>query len=157
MRADLEAQGQMGQVFRAGGVGVDRRDGRWTMPREEMIMAVKKVLVMFGKRPDITREQFRAHYEGVHVPLVNKLLPFFADYRRNYINRDDSVYDGAEDTCKYDVVTELWFASLADYDNFTEALKDPAVFGALTECEAAFLDPSTMVTYVVDEVSKAAA
>ena len=61
-----------------------------------------KVIVFIKKRADITTEQFRHHYETVHAPMVDVLLPYYATYRRNYV--DGSARIGGPDFA-YDVVS----------------------------------------------------
>ena len=92
---------------------------------------------MITKRADITSDQFRQHYETVHAPLVDRLLPFYSLYRRNYV--DDAVRRGrAESDC--DVFTELEFATEADYDAWLETLAKPDVLAQIRADEANFLD-----------------
>ena len=43
-----------------------------------------KLIFMFKRKPGLTHEQFRHHYETSHVPLVHKYLShLFVDYRRS--------------------------------------------------------------------------
>jgi uncharacterized protein (TIGR02118 family) len=97
---------------------------------------VIKVIVMIRKRPDITTEQFRHHYETVHAPLVDELLPYYATYRRNYV--DGPVRGRSEPEC--DVFTELEFATASHYEGWLAALARPDVLARIRADEANFLD-----------------
>jgi uncharacterized protein (TIGR02118 family) len=97
---------------------------------------VIKVIVFIKKRADITAEQFRHHYETVHAPLIDELLPYYSTYRRNYV--DGPVRRGAPDL-DYDVVTELEFASADDFEAWQAALARPAVVARIRADEANFL------------------
>ena len=94
-----------------------------------------KVVVLIKKRPDITTEQFRHHYETVHAPLVDRLLPYYATYRRNYVDgpvRGHAVFE-------WDVVTELEFATDSDHAAWLDALAQPDVLAQIRADEANFL------------------
>jgi uncharacterized protein (TIGR02118 family) len=103
-------------------------------------MAVKLVALMRMAR-GVTREQFRDHYEMIHVPLVREMMPEITEYRRNYF---------PQTTGGFDVLTEIHFASQADFDT--------AMASAMTgkakerrEADEAFLfDVSAHVISVVE-------
>jgi hypothetical protein len=99
--------------------------------------AAVKVLVFIKKRPDLTAEQFRHHYETVHAPMIDVLLPFYATYRRNYI--DGAVRGRGGATFDYDVVTELEFATADDYEGWLATLARPEVVARIRADEANFL------------------
>ena len=105
-----------------------------------------KVIVFIKKRADISTEQFRHHYESVHAPMVDVLLPYYATYRRNYV--DGSVRLGGPDF-GYDVVTELEFASAAEYEAWQAALQDPEVLAKIRADEAHFVASSETRMYAV--------
>jgi len=107
---------------------------------------VIKVFAFIKKRADVTTEQFRHHYETVHAPMVDVLLPYYATYRRNYV--DGSVRPGGPDFT-YDVVTELEFASTADYEAWQAALRDPDVIAKIRADEAHFVASAETRMYAV--------
>jgi hypothetical protein len=99
-----------------------------------------KVMVLIKKRSDISTEQFRRHYESVHAPLVDRLLPFYSAYRRNYIDgpvRSEPFEFG------WDVFTELEFPNQPAYDDWLSALSDPDVLAQIRADEANFIEPGT--------------
>ena len=95
-----------------------------------------KVIVLIKKKPEITTEQFRQHYETVHAPLIDRLLPYYASYRRNYV---DGPVRGGPREFEWDVFTELEFATESDYEAWQAALEQPEVLEQIRADEANFL------------------
>ncbi len=106
---------------------------------------------MLRKKPGISDETFRALYETEHVPLVARLVPYFTDYRRNYLQRSGDLHPDTHDLCAFDCVTEVRFADRAGLDRFLAGLVIPEVDRQLAACEERFLDRTAMAMYVVDE------
>ena len=102
--------------------------------------------MVIKKRPDITTEQFRHHYEHVHAPLIDRLLPYYATYRRNYINGPAR---GAPRDLDWDVFTELEFATASHYDAWRTALDQPEVLEQIRADEANFLVSSETRMWLV--------
>jgi EthD domain len=113
-----------------------------------------KLTFLFKRKPDMTPEQFRDHYENRHVPLALRLLPYFSDYARNYI-RHDLAYRpaglGVDNAPEFDVVTEVTFATAADYDLMMKQLAEPAVSRQIIEDEERFMDRKATLMFFVDE------
>ena len=107
-----------------------------------------KVLAFIKRRSDLDLAAFRDYYEHHHVPLIDRLLPFYDGYRRNYLV---STFREGESLMGFDVVTELRFASQEDYDGWRAALADPAVLQQIHDDERNFLEPGTTRMWVVDE------
>ena len=105
-----------------------------------------KVMVLIKKKPELTGEQFRRHYEEVHAPLIDRLLPFYATYRRNYI---DGSARGGPTEFNWDVFTELEFASASDYEAWKAALERPEVLAEIRADEANFLVSNETRMWVV--------
>jgi hypothetical protein len=110
---------------------------------------VIKVVVLIKKRSDVTTEQFRHHYETVHAPLIDRLLPYYATYRRNYV--DGPVRGSA--AFAWDVFTELEFATASDYDAWQAALSRPEVLEQIRADEANFLVSSETRMWAVSAFS----
>lgn len=108
--------------------------------------SVKKVVVFIKKLPHVSMDEFIRYYEDRHVPLVNELLPFYALYRRNYLETALYPEGVAKD---FDVVTELGFADEDHYQAWLTALSDPDVIARIREDEANFLDSSATVMWGV--------
>jgi uncharacterized protein (TIGR02118 family) len=105
-----------------------------------------KVIVLIKKRSDITTEQFRHHYETIHAPLIDQLLPFYATYRRNYV---DGPVRGGPHELDCDVFTELEFASADDHAAWLAALARPEVVAQIRADEANFLDSAATRMWAV--------
>lgn len=78
-------------------------------------MAGFKRIGLLRRRPDLSREQFVAHWVNVHAKLA-RLMPKVRRYSINVIDRERHPF------LDYDGFSELWFDSRAD-------------------CEAAFSSP----------------
>jgi uncharacterized protein (TIGR02118 family) len=109
---------------------------------------VIKVLAFIRRRPDLSLDAFREYYEQHHAPLINRLLPFYAAYNRNYL---EAPFRPDQQGVDFDVVTELVFASTADHDAWRAALADPAVIAEIRADERNFLDQGATRMWVVDE------
>lgn len=114
-----------------------------------------KLIALFKRKPGTTFEQFRDYYEKRHSVLSLELMPFFSDYRRNYIRHDlgpqRSSAEPPSSSLDWDVITEITFTSRADYEAMLKALADPAVRDQIVEDEQRFIDRSSTLSYVVEE------
>ncbi len=109
-------------------------------------MIKQVVLVKF--RPDVPRAVLIDRYENDHAPLVRSLLPFFSDYRRNYVVDHPLVSRGRDEGPDFDVVTQLWYS---DARPLRRALADPATETAILESEACLFAPGTMTILECEE------
>ncbi|WP_373489742.1 EthD domain-containing protein [Parasphingorhabdus sp.] len=98
-----------------------------------------KHFFLISKKPDVSAAAFRAYYETHHVPLIKRLLPMFAHYQRHYLDRSNSRAGDAQTHPDFDVITEIHFATQADFDAFLKATSDPAVLAEIRADEANFL------------------
>lgn len=64
---------------------------------------------LLRRRPDLTHEQFVAHWTTLHADMA-KRLPRLRRYVINIVDREHSGGLG------YDGFSELWFDSVADHD-----------------------------------------
>lgn len=115
-----------------------------------------KIICLLKRNSALSRDEFIDHYENRHVKLVSNLLPFFSEYKRNYINvedayRTDHLDNQASSEPPFDVVTELSFASRAMYEQMVAALADPVIGKAIADDEDHVFDRSAMAVYMVDE------
>ncbi|MEH6660024.1 MAG: EthD domain-containing protein [Parasphingorhabdus sp.] len=98
-----------------------------------------KHFFLISKKPEVSAEQFRSYYETHHVPLIKRLLPMFVYYQRHYLDRSESRINAAQADPGFDVITEIHFATQADYDAFLATVSDPAVLAEIRADEANFL------------------
>ena len=99
-----------------------------------------KAVCLIRRKPGMTREAFIARYENGHAVLCAKLIPGMTHYVRRYVSPADTVlYPGAE-ALDFDVVTELWFESRADYEASMRSLDDPVAAQTLADDERELFD-----------------
>ena len=110
-----------------------------------------KVISLLAKRPDMSKEAFIAYYEAHHAPLIRKLFPWIADYRRNFIDLTGSIFESQATPLDFDVVTEIWFADRQGYDRMLAEHAKPGVGDAIAADERNFMDSSRTRFFVVEE------
>jgi hypothetical protein len=119
-----------------------------------------KIIVLIKRHPKLTREQFQAHYEGVHANLaLQHIRPYLLDYRRSYPTNSFSYFDAVETPGEtthdkaydYDCITEMWFADRAKLDAMFAKLAEPATRKAIAEDEARFIDSKSVVVVTCEE------
>ncbi len=111
---------------------------------------IKKILLI-KRKAGTTPEQFRQHYETIHVPLALKLLGDLAlDYRRNYVQPADPAAP-PRPGIDHDVVTELWFKDKAMMDAFYARVRQPEIYAQIAADEATFMDRPANRQITVDE------
>ncbi|WP_322544764.1 EthD domain-containing protein [Rhodococcoides fascians] len=115
-----------------------------------------KLICQFKRRPGMSLDEFREYYENNHVPLLGRLLPPMADYRRNYLVPAGAFSSGEVPNPPplpdFDVVTEVWYATQEEWDLMQTKLGDPEIGKQIADDEAKFLDRQSMVMFIVDEV-----
>ncbi|MGE3690095.1 MAG: EthD domain-containing protein [Novosphingobium sp.] len=100
-----------------------------------------RVFVLLKRKPGMTLEDFRTHYEGSHAKLGEKYFGhLFASYRRNYIPEGRRFEDGSTGENAYDCLTELVFREPGGYQELRRIASDPEINKILKEDEAKFLD-----------------
>ncbi|MEO9746036.1 EthD domain-containing protein [Parasphingorhabdus sp.] len=98
-----------------------------------------KHFFLISKKPEVSAEDFRAYYEAHHVPLINRLLPMFVHYQRHYVDLSESRVSEKQADPGFDVITEIHFATQADYDAFLNATSNPEIIAEIRADEANFL------------------
>jgi len=106
------------------------------------------ILGFYKRKPGLSREQFREHWEKIHGPLIRG-LPDVEKYLIRYVQhhiQSDSQYpvpSGAD----FDGFSEAWWV---DHESMTRFLASPA-FQATKEDEEKFLDLSATRWIVNDD------
>lgn len=111
-----------------------------------------KVLWFLARKPGISHEQFRAHYENSHAPLAMKHFGhLFRTYRRNYRTETFGggvIEDGGAGfgprPWAYDVVAEWVLQDSAAFDTIMAALSDTELGQVFYDDEEHFLDRSSI-------------
>jgi hypothetical protein len=107
-----------------------------------------KVIWFLRRKPGMSHEQFREHFETSHVPLAMKHLGhLFVEYRRNYAatawfggdpRRSDGGF-GPKDW-DHDCISEWVLADQAAFDELNRIMSDPEVSRLFKEDEDRFVD-----------------
>jgi uncharacterized protein (TIGR02118 family) len=84
-----------------------------------------KLILLFRRKPGMSRADFIDYYERVHAPLSVEKIPGIALYRRSYVEPGEPPFGHPTTEPGFDVVTELGFDSQADYDRAVEAFTSP--------------------------------
>ncbi|KAK2604280.1 hypothetical protein N8I77_007224 [Diaporthe amygdali] len=125
------------------------------------------VLIFAYRKPGTTPEQFRAHYEGKHMPLVKEIggEHFPLSHTRRYIHRTEgktedternanfpaTVLMGSQTDFDYDAIAELTFADASAFQTFFGLYQQPENAARIAADEEQFLDRPRMSVVVVGE------
>jgi uncharacterized protein (TIGR02118 family) len=108
-----------------------------------------KAIALLKRRPGLSSEQFRQHYEEVHAPLAKRVFPFIKKYVRNYVTT--MPFSSGDKEPEFDCVTEEWFDNMEGFHTMLDIyMKEPG--RAIREDEKEFLDRSRVVYLIVEEV-----
>lgn len=123
-----------------------------------------KIIALLRKKPEISMEAFKQHYEMSHAPLIlAQARPFITGYTRSYLDYDDPhcIYglgkfgDGsaaAKDFPRFDVVTQLEFRDEAAMAAYFAAGQDPELAARKLADEEKFLVREERLIVVSDDV-----
>jgi uncharacterized protein (TIGR02118 family) len=89
-----------------------------------------KLILLFRRKPGMSREAFIDYYETVHAPLSVEKIPGIALYRRSYVEPGAAPFGHPTTEAGFDVVTEIGFERQEDYDAAVRAFTSPEL-GAL--------------------------
>lgn len=113
-----------------------------------------RVLILVYRKPGMTPEDFKHHYETVHIPLVREITgPNFAlSHTRRYIKltkQGNGTYPAAliscsQDDFEFDAVSELEFEDEATFQASFAAMNTPEAAKRIAEDCAMFMDKSKM-------------
>jgi hypothetical protein len=96
--------------------------------------SVHKLIILLKRRPDLSREEFRRHYEHVHAPLCLKYMTGVDRYVRRYLDHAPGTPEPA-----YDVITEVWMKHQVALDYvLANAAKDQLPADVLADEENLF-------------------
>ncbi|KAK6221591.1 hypothetical protein LQW54_001363 [Pestalotiopsis sp. IQ-011] len=125
------------------------------------------ILIFAFRKIGTTPEQFRAHYEDSHVPLVKEIAGehFPLSHNRRYVHRTAGKAEGTERNADYpatvlfgsqaefdyDAFAELTFADVTAFQTFFGITQKPENQERIQADEAKFLDSSRMTVVVLGE------
>lgn len=121
-------------------------------------------LMMFMKRKEgISFEDFRAHYENVHIPMVAKWVGhLMKDFKRYYPQNPINLYVGRPDADQapkedggvdYDAVSIYTIKDEAALQELLRIAQDPEFTRAVTADEANFADRARSRQTLTEEIS----
>jgi len=113
-----------------------------------------KMIAVCYRKPGLTREQFRHHYDTQHVPLVKSLMgENLTRYVRNYVNEGGTDFDVGK-APEYDCITEFYFADAEAFKRAVAAIESPENAPRVRADEQAFLDVSRLEMAIVQEADR---
>ena len=109
-----------------------------------------KAIALLKRKPGLSPEQFRKHYEEVHAPLAKRVFPFIKKYVRNYVST--MPFSSGDKEPEFDCVTEEWFDNMEGFQAMIDIyMKETG--RAIREDEKEFLDRTKVVYLIVEEVA----
>lgn len=119
-----------------------------------------KFLVMMKRKPGMSLEAYREHYENSHAQLaVHFFGHLWTDYQRHYIGVSSAFTDGEEGNnlatsfdagCPYDSVATIVVRDQAAMDEMNRILALPETRRILAEDEERFVDRPNCRMMMVD-------
>lgn len=110
-----------------------------------------KLVYMLKRHPSLTREEFKALYEGRHARLGEKHATRAARYVRRYLQPVPELFTGAVIEPEHDVITELWYGNRGDYEADMAHLSRPEVVAEIVSDEETIFDRSKHRLFTVEE------
>ena len=117
-----------------------------------------KVFHFVKRKPHLTHEQFRDHFERSHAAMALKFCGhLFTDYRRNYINivlgGGDPREEGSgfgEMEFQWDLISEWVMPDEAAFHEITRIMESPGIKRLFHEDEDRFIDRKAIVMAPVE-------
>ena len=111
-----------------------------------------KHVVLLKKRPDMTDEAFRDYYENHHSKLI-RFMPEAKRYVRRYVvPRPIAAHIQNPPPLDVDVITEVWFETIEDYNSARARVDNPEVGKLFAEDEENLFDRTMIRSFLVEEV-----
>lgn len=115
-----------------------------------------KLVALLSRKPGMSLEDFKAYYEGTHVPLICEINPYMADYRRTYVDASTAVKGGIASAPNdwapdFDAIAEIWFKDRETFDKARAAMTTPESAARIGADEENFLDRSQKRMFLNEE------
>jgi uncharacterized protein (TIGR02118 family) len=110
-----------------------------------------KAISLVKAKEGVSAQAFRDHYENVHVPIIESVLPMIAKYTRCYPDLTNARLAEGQTKAPFDAYTEVCFDSSEDYESYLKALADPAVRAKIRGDEANYVDSAAIYRFLVQE------
>ncbi len=113
-----------------------------------------KILNFLVRRPGLTPQQFREHYENSHVPLAFKTFPQILEHHRYYATEGGAMFPpGVEQP--WDAVVAITLKDRQGLEDMFALLADPELSREIVEDGDKFLDgPKCGMLIVEDEITR---
>jgi hypothetical protein len=110
-----------------------------------------KIIDFLIRKPGLSKEEFRAHYENVHRPLAFKTFPQILEHRRNYPEEGGVLFpEGMEQP--WDCIVEILLTDRKGFEDMEAFLADPKLSREIIEDGERFLDIPRCGVLIVEEV-----
>lgn len=113
-----------------------------------------KIKVFLVRKPGMSVEAFRHHYETRHVPLALRTFPEIIEHRRNYAVEGGAHFPPEVHMPHWDAISDIWFADRAGFDAMLARLADPVATAEVAADELTFLDRPRCGMMLVEEVAQ---
>ncbi|KAI1163046.1 EthD domain-containing protein [Nemania serpens] len=111
------------------------------------------MLVFLHRKAGTTPDQFKAYYEGTHIPLTRGLTgtAFPLTHTRRYPR--PILLVGADGELDYDAVTEVTFEDESAFQNFFAVLQRPENAAKIAADEDNFIDRARLNVFIVGDTA----
>lgn len=140
-------------------------NGRISTITHQLTEMTYQILMLVYRKPTISPEQFRKHYETVHIPLVHEIAgPLFPlTHTRKYISREKEigkgnpeyiahVMAGEQADFAFDAIVEMTFQDQAAFYEFGGCLAQPTVAKQIRDDCEEFMDVSKAPAVILSDV-----
>ena len=111
-----------------------------------------KTVSMFKRHPSLTVEQFKDHYENIHVPLALRNVKGKARrYIRKYPEPRPNPMTGMVAEPEYDVVMEFWHDDKQAYEAMMASMKASPLLPEIIADEERLFDRPKSRNFFIDE------
>ena len=110
-----------------------------------------KTVCLLKRRPGMSMADFKDYYETHHKRFGESYLPSGARFMRRYLNPVPNPMTGEVVELDYDIITETWFASRAEWEATMAIYAEPDLAAEIAEDEEKLFDRSKINFCIVEE------
>ncbi|TDI62861.1 MAG: ethyl tert-butyl ether degradation protein EthD [Alphaproteobacteria bacterium] len=111
-----------------------------------------KTVCLLKRRPGMSMGDFKDYYEAHHKRFGDTYLPKGARFMRRYLSPVANPMTGEVVELDYDVITETWFASRAEWEATMAVYAEPTLAAEIALDEEKLFDRSKINFCIVEEV-----
>lgn len=109
-----------------------------------------KTVEFLVRKPGISREQFREHYEKKHRPLAFATFPQILKHVRNYPDENPEMWPAGMEQ-PWDCIVEIYYRNRAGYEELKAFMEDPVLNREVLADGEEFLDIGKCGRLIVDD------